>query len=127
MEQRETRQRRAIREAFDSAGRPLSPKEVLDIASTKVPNLGIATVYRNIRTLVDQEELAVVEIPGQSPRYSRANGSKTPLLFCTRTNRLFHLEPEGVQVAIPRLPENFQMQDYDLIVYGEFQNGTERV
>ena len=50
--ERSTRQRRAIREAFLEAGRPLSPQEVLELARKKVPSLGLATVYRTLKGLV---------------------------------------------------------------------------
>ena len=39
-------------------------------ASLEVPNLGIATVYRNIKTMVDQQELVPIELPGQPARYT---------------------------------------------------------
>ena len=51
MQEKKTRQRDAIRAAFEAAGRPLSTEEVLDSAQQQVEGLGIATVYRNIRPL----------------------------------------------------------------------------
>jgi len=54
---RETKQRNAIKHAIDRAGRPVGPKEILEIAADEVPNLGIATVYRNIKTMLAQNEI----------------------------------------------------------------------
>ena len=54
--ERATRQNTAIRAAIESAGRPLSPTEVLDEARRHVAALGLATVYRNLKALVDAKD-----------------------------------------------------------------------
>lgn len=70
---RDTKQRSAIRDAFKNAGnRLLSPKEVTAIASEQKPNLGIATVYRNIKTMLANGEIKAVMLPGQADRYALA-------------------------------------------------------
>ncbi|HEY1216970.1 MAG TPA: ZIP family metal transporter, partial [Bryobacteraceae bacterium] len=63
-EQRSTRQKSAIRSAFEGADRPLSPQQVLQLAQTEVGGLGIATVYRNIKALLEVGWLSAVELPG---------------------------------------------------------------
>ena len=70
---RDTKQRAAIRDTFKNAGnRLLSPKEVTAMASEQIPGLGIATVYRNIKTMVSLGELQAVMLPGQADRYTLA-------------------------------------------------------
>ena len=51
---RKTRQKAAIRAAFEAPNRPLSPQEVLQFAQREVGRLGIATVYGNLKALVQQ-------------------------------------------------------------------------
>ena len=51
--ERSTRQNAAIRQAIAAAGRPLSPAEVLEAARREVAALGLATVYRTLKALVD--------------------------------------------------------------------------
>jgi Fur family ferric uptake transcriptional regulator len=118
---RETKQRNAIRRVFDTQGRPLSPKEVLDVASQEVPNLGIATVYRNINEMIRRGTLAVVEIPGQSPRYTLAEKAKETenqsLLVCKNTNRVFHGSKDQFRLDLPQIP-GFEITGYQVIVYG---------
>jgi hypothetical protein len=63
--ERNTRQRSAIRHAIAQANRPLLPLEVLDAAQQDVPGLGIATVYRNLKLLVEEGELQAVNLPGR--------------------------------------------------------------
>ena len=52
--ERSTRQRAAIRDAIEQAGRPLLAQEVLELACRHVPRLGIATVYRNIKAMMEE-------------------------------------------------------------------------
>ncbi len=66
--ERDTKQRRAIREVFTRERRPLSTDEVLAAGRRLVPSLGIATVYRNINTLSDEGWIHSVELPGEPPR-----------------------------------------------------------
>jgi Fur family ferric uptake transcriptional regulator len=69
---RNTRQKDAIRAAFLNADRPLSPDEALSLAQRQVDALSIATVYRNISSLVEDRWLTAVEVPGDSTRYEVA-------------------------------------------------------
>ncbi len=62
--ERSTRQRSAIRAAIDAAQRPLSPQEVLAASQAAVAGLGLATVYRNLKLLVEAGEIQQVTLPG---------------------------------------------------------------
>ena len=81
--QRDTRQRRAIRNVFMTSGRPLTPDEVLSMGQRLVDSLGLATVYRNIKILYEEGWLAEVDLPGGGTRPS----SRGP------THRAGHLPP----------------------------------
>ena len=78
----DTKQRAAISDTFKNAGnRLLSPKEVTAIASEQIPGLGIATVYRNIKSMVESGELQAVMLPGQADRYALAGYSSGAVLI----------------------------------------------
>ncbi|MFN4901404.1 MAG: transcriptional repressor, partial [Betaproteobacteria bacterium] len=49
---RSTKQRAAIAEALRRAARPLLPPEILSDAQQSVPNLNLATIYRNLNLLI---------------------------------------------------------------------------
>ena len=51
---RKTSQRSALLKAFEHAGRPLSPTESLALARPHARGLGIATVYRNLKFLMQR-------------------------------------------------------------------------
>ena len=62
MLQRRTQQRGAIRRVLRHADRPLSPQEIHAAARGAVPGLGMATVYRNVKSLVGAGWLKTVDL-----------------------------------------------------------------
>ena len=122
---RETKQRSAIKRTFFEHRRPLSPKEVLSIASEDVPNLGIATVYRNIKAMAEEGELTPVEIPGQPPRYCLPE-ERSPFLFlCRESDRVFFLDPDAARIDLSNIPEEYHVERYEVVFYGTYAgNGS---
>lgn len=80
---------RTIRDAFVEEDRPLSPDEVLENAKRYYGKLGIATVYRNIQSLVEEDWLQPVEIPGNPPRYEVAGKAHHHHFQCNRCKKLY--------------------------------------
>lgn len=115
--ERSTRQRRAIREAFLEAGRPLSPQEVLDLARRRVPSLGLATVYRNLKALLEEGFLAPVHLPGEPPRYEPAGRGHHHHFHCRVCGRVFEL-PGCALEAEAHLPPGFRPEGHEVTVYG---------
>ncbi|HEY4321581.1 MAG TPA: transcriptional repressor [Gemmatimonadales bacterium] len=115
--ERNTRQRGAIRRAFQRADRPLGTGEVLELARTEVGGLGIATVYRNIRTLVDEGWLAVVELPGEVPRYEVAGKEHHHHFRCRQCDRVYEV-PGCVGSLSEIVPEGFVLESHELVLYG---------
>lgn len=115
--ERSTRQRSAIREAIGRAGRPLLAQEVLELAQGEVPGLGIATVYRNLKLMVDESELRQVLLPGENPRYELSGHSHHHHFQCTRCQRVFDVH--ACPGDLNRLaPEGFTVDDHELTLYG---------
>lgn len=115
---RKTRQRAAIREAFESSGRPLSPEEVLAYAQRSAGGLGIATVYRNIRTLLDEGWLATVDLPGESSRYELAGKGHHHHFHCRTCGRVFELE--GCAATFRGMvPPGFRVTGHEVVLYGD--------
>jgi Fur family ferric uptake transcriptional regulator len=67
--ERSTKQRAAIHDALKQSGRPLLPQELLAQAQRSVPNLSLATIYRNIKGLIADGLVEVVSLPGETDRY----------------------------------------------------------
>ena len=115
--ERNTRQRAAILRALESAEHPVDPVELLSAAQQEVPRLGIATVYRAIRELVDEGRLATVELPGASPRYELAGRSHHHHFQCRRCSKVF--EVEGCPGDLSALtPAGFTLEAHEVVLYG---------
>lgn len=115
--QRDTKQRRAIRRAFEEAGHPLSPKEVHTAAQRDVEALGIATVYRNIRSLQEEGWLEAVELPGEPARYEVAGKEHHHHFHCRECDRVYEVEgcPGNLQTVTPR---GFRLESHEFVLYG---------
>ncbi|GAB4042664.1 MAG: transcriptional repressor [Rubrivivax sp.] len=123
--QRSTRQRDAIREALHSAGRPLLPQEVLVAAQAEVPGLGIATVYRTLKALVDEGSLRAVTLPGENPRYEPAHHGHHHHFHCQACGRVFDVHACPGNLA--RLaPAGFEVAAHELTLYGRCRDCGER-
>ena len=115
--ERSTRQRTAIRAVIDSAGRPLSPQEVLEAAQAEVPALGLATIYRNLKQLTEAGEITVVMLPGESPRYEPAQHEHHHHFQCNVCKRVFDVHDCPGDLA--RLaPKGFTVEHHELTLYG---------
>lgn len=115
--QRETRQRQAILDVFELHDHPLSTQEILTHGQRILPSLSLATVYRAVRALVEEKRLAVVELPGQPPRYERAGKHHHHHFVCRRCDQVF--EVEGCMPGWRKLaPAGFTVEDHEIILYG---------
>jgi len=119
--ERTTRQRTAIRDAIAQATRPLLAQEILEYAQHSIPGLGLATVYRNLKTLVAEGELSVVQLPAENPRYELV-GHHHHHFQCLQCQRVFDVHAcsdEALRWMQRGVPTGFSVQDHDLTLYGQ--------
>ena len=115
---RRTRQRDAIRNAFERLDRPLSPQEVLDEARDDADTLSLATVYRALKSMAEDGEIVPVEVPGESPRYEVAGKAHHHHFHCRVCGRVFEM-PGCVGARLDALaPEGFAVEDHELTLIG---------
>lgn len=122
---RDTKQRTAIFGALRKAGQPLTPKQIRELAARDVPNLGIATVYRNLRLMMENEEIEALEVPGHRTCYTTPRSKQMAVLVCRQTNRV-HLA-DGMKITFnpEHLPSDFHPEDVEIYIYGHFgENGN---
>ncbi len=115
--ERTTRQRRIIRAVFDNADRPLSIEEVLAAARRGRNAVSLSTVYRFVRSLVDEGTLSVFELPGQGAFYELAGKAHHHHFSCIRCGRVYELN-DCVSVDKLTLPKGFHAVSHDLTVAG---------
>jgi len=114
---RDTRQRRALRTVFEQADRPLSIDEVWAGVRALEPRIALATIYRNVRGLVQEGELSQVHFPGRASRYELEGKAHHHHFECRICNRAFELTGCGDEVRF-KVPRGFKVQGHEIIVYG---------
>lgn len=115
--ERSTRQRNAILSVIRAAQRPLLPAEVLDLAQVSAPGMGIATVYRNLKSLNDEAVIRVVNLPGENARYELHDMPHHHHFQCRICGRVFDIP--GCPGALDALvPPGFVADGHELTLYG---------
>jgi len=118
--QRQTQQKVAIQDAFAKAGRPLGPQEILDRAKQQVPSLNLATVYRTVKRMLEDELIAPLELPGEPTRYELQSAAQRHHhhFQCRHCNAVYYLNEGCVEGLSKLLPKGFSMTGHDIVLYG---------
>lgn len=115
--QRDTSQRRAIRQVFQESGRPMGPQEVLNGAKSIIPKIGIATVYRTLNSLVEEGWLVTVDLPGKSTVYEISGKTHHHHFHCRECGRVY--EVEGCPTDLMKmLPNGYKLEGHEIVLYG---------
>lgn len=114
---RKTKQRQAIQRVFAESEHPLSPEDVLSLASAYAPGLGIATVYRALKALTESGTLKVVDIPGQQSRYEMADLAHHHHFHCNSCDRVYdiHACPGNLEQLAP---PGFSVNSHSITLFG---------
>ena len=100
---RRTSQLDSIRAVFERVDRPIGPGECHALARKEIPRLGIATVYRNVRRLMEEGWLRRVELPGSPDRYERAGKRHHHHFHCRVCDGVYDLP--GCPLPLPATRE----------------------
>lgn len=115
--ERNTRQKAAVRAALVVAGRPLTPLEILESAQGDAPGLGIATVYRVLKSMIAEGSATPVELPGAATRYEASHHRHHHHFHCRRCERVF--EVDGCPGDLGRIaPPGFVLDGHEVVLYG---------
>lgn len=116
---RMTRQKKAIYDVLEAAQRPLTPQEVLGKAERQGQPLSIATVYRNLKTLLEEGEIHGVTLPGEVLRYElrEAAAHHHHHFQCTDCKRVFDVHDCPGEMEW-MAPPGFRVERHELILYG---------
>ncbi len=114
---RSTKQKRAIEAVLRTHENPLTAAEIQELALREVPSIGLATVYRSLKSLAKDGKVVSVEIPGEPPRYERADKGHHHHFLCRECGEVFELEKclEGIKKMAP---PKFRVEDHEIILYG---------
>lgn len=116
MTTRNTKQKQIISQVIEAAHRPLTVHEILEKGQQHLPNLGLATVYREMNRLTEAGDITTVAIPGDMPRYEACKHHHHHFK-CNACDRVYDIE--GCSSTLKTLvPEGFKAQSHDLTFYG---------
>jgi len=131
--ERQTRQRQAVLDAIDHAGRALAPAEILALAQQSVASLNLSTIYRHLNALQDEARIVKVLLPGQAAaRFEAvchgdhgshgAHGHRDALhhhhhFHCNRCDRVYplHACPGSMQELVPK---GFVVEAHEITLSG---------
>jgi Fur family ferric uptake transcriptional regulator len=122
--ERNTRQQEAVLEVLRRGREALTPAEILERARASAPTLNLSTVYRRLGALLEEEQVAIVSLPGLPTRYEAAceQAHDDPThhhhhFHCTACDRVFalHACPGSMKSLVPR---GFRVESHDLVLHG---------
>lgn len=123
--ERFTRQRAALQAAIAAAERPLSVEELLEQSRSAVPEMSMATVYRNLKLMTEDGTASAVILPGEPPRYEAAGHGHHHHFRCRECNRVFDVHACPGDLA-GLAPAGFVVDDHDLTLYGRCADCTRK-
>ena len=112
-----TQKQSSILRVLAGLGRPVTPQELLEKASEEQPGLGLATVYRALKKLVETGEARKIELAGVPPHYEVLHDSHHHFFVCKECQKVFELYgcPGGFRKM---LPPGFEMHSHEVAIYG---------
>jgi Fur family ferric uptake transcriptional regulator len=114
---RKTIQRDAIQVSFRMMDRPMGIDEILQTGRLTVGSLNQATVYRNLKRLVETGWLRKIITPGLGVLYERAGKDHHHHFQCRACDRLF--EVSGCALNEKKFtPPGFVTESHEVLLYG---------
>lgn len=116
---RSTKQKRAVWSVIEQAGRPLSPAEVHRAALALLPRVSMATIYRVLKSLQEEQRIVSVSLPGVPDRYEtkqRADHHHHHF-HCDACGRVFDVPGCGLRVHA-HVPRGFSIKRHEVVLYG---------
>lgn len=115
--ERMTKQRTAILKCLLEMGRPLSIEEILTYASCEIPSINLSTIYRNLKTLIQEKKITAIELPGDKTCYEAIHKEHRHYFLCNGCRKIFAIAgcPTGLQEIIPK---GFQLIGHSITLNG---------
>jgi len=114
---RNTTQKKAIKEVFRRHDRPLGVDEVLIYGREIVESLNQATVYRNLKKLIDDGWLKKISHPSLGTIYERRDKEHHHHFHCRECNRAFEL-PGCALKDDEAAPAGFIVEEHEIFLFG---------
>ncbi|MFA6009194.1 MAG: transcriptional repressor [Desulfobacteraceae bacterium] len=115
---RQTSQRSAIEQVIQDSDRPMGIDEILSKGKEIVESLNQATVYRNVKLLLDCGTVRQILHPTQGTLYETAEKDHHHHFHCHGCNKVYDvpgcaLKEDGIA------PKGFVVEDHEVFLYGK--------
>ena len=114
---RKTSQREAIEQVFSRQDRPLSVAAILKTGRAIVGSLNQATVYRNLKIMVEKGSLQQINHPSLGTLYERTSKGHHHHFYCRGCNRIFEVPGCALNLA-KAVPDGFVLEDHLIYLSG---------
>ncbi len=114
---RKTSQRSAIEQVFYEQNEPLGVQEILEFGKKIVISLNQATVYRNLKLLVEKGWLKQINHPSLGTLYERSGKGHHHHFHCHSCNRVFELAGCALNEN-EAAPNGFVIEDHEIFLFG---------
>lgn len=121
---RNTKQRSLLLECFNkNKDRHLTVEELYDIAKSKDNNIGIATIYRNVKLLEEQGVIKKIELPDFLIAYEMCAFNSEHShhhLICRKCGKILDFEEDLLETIEKKIKDtkDFSITDHRVIFYG---------
>jgi len=116
--ERSTRQRLAVRRALEETRAPMRAQDVQAVAAASVPGIGLATVYRALKSLIQSGDAVLVELPGDTPRYELAHHHHHHHFSCRACGQVFEMDGCPGDDLATLAPRGFAVDGHEVVLYG---------
>jgi Fur family transcriptional regulator, ferric uptake regulator len=117
MYKRNTTQRKLLEEIISSSSAPLSVQEILSEGRKSIKSLNQATVYRNLKILIDCEWLKVISHPTLGHLYEMKEKNHHHHFHCQKCDKVYQLE--GCPLKKTGIsPPGFVLEDHEVYLSG---------
>jgi Fur family ferric uptake transcriptional regulator len=115
--ERKTPQRNAIAQVFLRHDRPMGIEEILSHGRKIVESLNQATVYRNLKAMVESGWLRQFSHPSLGTLFELADKAHHHHFHCQKCNKIYEL-PGCALNREKAVPEGFVLQEHEIFLSG---------
>ena len=114
---RMTKQRMAILKCLSETGRPLCIEEILAYAAREIPQINLSTIYRTIKTLMEEEKIDLIDLPGEKTCYEIPQKNHHHYFLCNSCSKTYFINkcPKGLLEIVP---EGFHLLGHSITLNG---------
>lgn len=117
--QRQTRQRMKVFDVIRGAPGPLTVPEIHAQVKLKMPQTGIATIYRTVKLLMESHLIQSVTLPTGETRYESADLGHHHHFQCKICGQVVDIDHCPVRVESGgELPGGYLLEDHEITMYG---------